>query len=79
MTTRYGYVPYTAGRNLDSDTRLSSAPTYPAGTLIATTDGSEPAETHTETLDGRYSRRVSRRAAERAFGREHVESVRDAD
>ena len=74
--TRYAYVP----RNIVSDPESDAVYTDDgglAGRLIATIDGSEPAETKRETLDGRYAIPLTRREAERLCGREACTGARD--
>ena len=79
-TTKYFYVPYRAGGTIDDDTMYmehGGDGMHPAGVLIATVDGSTASETFRETQEGRYSARVSYKAARRAFGGEYVTVVRD--
>ena len=90
MRTKYAYVPYRhlPGRDgestrerIDRDAvRLDSNgdPNGVAGSVIATTDGSEPCESRRATLDGRYAIACTRADAERAVGREEVEDARYA-
>ena len=78
--TRYAYVPFNQSATVKSDAvRLDNngQSTGPAGRLICTVDGADPAETHRETLVGKYSKEITRRDAELAFGREHVGTIRD--
>ena len=78
--TRYAYVPFNRAATPESDAvRLDSRGLLggPAGRLICTIDGTDPSETYGETLDGRYAMAVTRRDAERAFGRDHVDVTRD--
>ena len=78
MNAKYAYVPYNRGATIDSDAvTVYSAGTYPAGRLLVTIDGSDPCESRAATLDGRYAQRITRRQAEKAFGRDWVEQARE--
>ena len=79
--TRYAYVPLNrGGADIESDAQAldyAGRISGPAGKLICTVDGSEPFESNDSSMDGRYAQTITRKTAERAFGREYVSMVRE--
>ena len=71
--TKYAYVPFNRGATIDTDAVWAGIRQSPAGRLLVTVNGKEPTESHADTLDGRYAQRITRRTAERFFGREFLE------
>lgn len=75
----YTYTPYNRGATIESDAVYGAddpRKQCPAGNLRCARDISGADASPREYMDGRYARRVTRRQAERAFGRDYVRDLR---